>query len=454
MRGFSILSVVVLFAHASPSAAEGADAGCEDDAGIVEAEPAPEPEPEPATTSSAPVPGFARFTIGAYAALGMAHSFYSRSEDPSPRFAGGGGAYVDLRLARAFALDVGIDLIGKGSMLGGYVGYRFQILYLEIPLGVKFIREGLALGIALGIDVGLFNKKTPLDKGGIYEVETNNWDAYKRFNLSPRATLGYAIPVGPIAIVPGVAWSIEALSALPKNEYHDWTLHNMNLMITLGAELGLVPSKASAAAPAPAPPRAKEPFNRFALGVHGSLGASWPTMRNIQDTELAPMYERVHPRLEGGGGVDFDLYLSAPFALDIGIGLIGKGHKFSSTDQRGFLYLRIPVGVKLSFYGVRVGLALALDVALRGESKYYDNDIESNDSTVWDEDQWRSYRRFNLGPLLSLGYAIQVKKIAIVPGVSWSMDLLDNAISRDDGDFELRNMNVMFNLGLERGFGG
>jgi len=72
------------------------------------------------------------------------------------------------------------------------------------------------------------------------DFSDEDWDNYRRFNLCPRVTLGYAIPVGPIAIVPGIAWSIEVINSAKGHlaDDLDGKIHNMNFMFTVGAEFG------------------------------------------------------------------------------------------------------------------------------------------------------------------------------------------------------------------------
>ena len=56
----------------------------------------------------------------------------------------------------------------------------------------------------------------------------------------PRVTIGYAIPVGPIAIVPSLMWSIELINSAKDDlaDDADAKIHNMNLMGNVGVEFG------------------------------------------------------------------------------------------------------------------------------------------------------------------------------------------------------------------------
>jgi hypothetical protein len=160
------------------------------------------------------------------------------------------------------------------------------------------------------------------------------------------------------------------------------------------------------------------------------------------------------PRFVGGGGATFDWYVAKVFALDLGVGFVGKGHRFELYDyELRLTYLEIPLGVKLDLKGVRIGLALALEVALAAEEQ---DATDGDEDTIygWAEKDWDEFRRVNFEPIVSLGYAFRVGRIAIVPGASWSMDILDDLKTDAYGDGSWRNMTLMFNLGLELGFGG
>ena len=98
-----------------------------------------------------------------------------------------------------------------------------------------------------------------------------------------------------------------------------------------------------------------------------------------------------------------------------------------------------------------------LNFALAGKSKS-EGEIEGLDMSAevkWNDDMWDSYRRFNIGPKIVLGYAIPVGPISIVPGISWSLHLLNEYKDLDDDDFEendddsIRAMNIMFRVGAE-----
>jgi hypothetical protein len=80
------------------------------------------------------------------------------------------------------------------------------------------------------------------------------------------------------------------------------------------------------------------------------------------------------------------------------------------------------------------------------------DDDESTSS--WGDDEWDYYRRFNICPRITLGYAIPVGPVAIVPGLTWMIEVINDAKDEAaDADVKIHNMNLMFNVGVEFGFG-
>jgi hypothetical protein len=197
--------------------------------------------------------GYNPFAVGAYLSMGVAHVILNSSGDygigdPKPRFAGGGGAYFDYYLSKLLALDVGVDFIGKGFR-SDYLAIannstptkdRVRVIYLEIPLGAKLNLQGFRAGVSLVLSFAISGKTKRDDADGINDHTwgDHDWDNYRRFNLLPRVTLGYAIPVGPIFIVPGLAWSMEIINSAKgvAADDLDAKYRNWNLMITAGIE--------------------------------------------------------------------------------------------------------------------------------------------------------------------------------------------------------------------------
>ncbi len=212
----------------------------------------PSPAPAPVTYSTstaapAPIGGFKPFVVGAFMSMGLAHAFIEidgdSDDDAKPRFAGGGGAYLDFYVSEIFALEAGLGFIGKGTRYHeDDVTEWLRIIYMEIPLGVKLNLQGFQIGVAIAMNVALSGKiKYKSDDEEVSsDFGDDEWDNYRRFNLCPRITLGYAIPVGPIAIVPGIAWSIEVINTAKGDlaDDADGKIHNMNFMFNVGVEYG------------------------------------------------------------------------------------------------------------------------------------------------------------------------------------------------------------------------
>ena len=72
----------------------------------------------------------------------------------------------------------------------------------------------------------------------VLEIETKiNWDdmSIRRVNMGPRIVLGYAIPLGPVSLVPGASWSMHVISEF--KEGGD-AARAMNIMFNVAGEFG------------------------------------------------------------------------------------------------------------------------------------------------------------------------------------------------------------------------
>jgi hypothetical protein len=206
------------------------------------------------------------------------------------------------------------------------------------------------------------------------------------------------------------------------------------------------------------PPAATGAFNPFVVGGFMSMGMALTVGDLNGDTPGGDVDQK--PRFAGGGGAYFDFYVMEMFAVEAGIGFIGKGYRIKEHvmgyDVKGWqkiIAMEIPLGVKLNIQGFQASVALALDIAVSGKSK---SDVDGNEDThTWGDDDWHTCRRFDLGPRVALGYAIPLGPVALVPGLSWSMDVINYAKNdAADQHVKARGMNFMFNVGAEFGFGG
>jgi hypothetical protein len=204
---------------------------------------------------------------------------------------------------------------------------------------------------------------------------------------------------------------------------------------------------------APTAPVAAGGFHPFVVGAFMSMGMAM----TVGDLKMG--YDQ-KPRFAGGGGAYFDFYLTEMFALEGGVGFIGKGYRLKEEilDEEykawtRIIEMEIPLGVKLNIKGFQASVAIAIDFALSGKTKAKSDNSEN--THTWGDDDWDLCRRANLGPRVALGYAIPIGPVALVPGLSWSMDLINQAKGdAADADVKARGMNLMFNVGAEFGFGG
>jgi hypothetical protein len=185
---------------------------------------------------------------------------------------------------------------------------------------------------------------------------------------------------------------------------------------------------------------------RFTLGVYGSVGMAFMSGGSPGLPE--------GPRCAGGAGVTFGWRFSKAASLSLGAGLIGKGARTTSDNwtRVRIQYAEVPLGVRVAVRRLRIGFALAIDIAFAAQTTDSHNDMGDSATEDWGGDEWDGFRRVNFGPLLSIGYVFPTGSAAIVPSISAIFDLLENEGSGASHYGE--NMNVMFNLGVEFGLGG
>jgi hypothetical protein len=200
----------------------------------------------------------------------------------------------------------------------------------------------------------------------------------------------------------------------------------------------------------------------FVVGAYMSFGMSHSIIKSdhldsneIMDANTG-IDQKPKPRFAGGGGAYFDFYVLPILAVEGGIGFLGKGFRLKDDDVRYWnrvIYMEIPLGAKLNIKNFQAALAIDLFFALSGKTKAKSDNDEASHS--WNDDDWDNFKRFNIGPKLTLGYAIPLGPVSLVPGLSWSMDLINNLKGDADADnCRDRNWNLMFNVGGEFGFGG
>ncbi len=221
-----------------------------------------------AVSTSGGTGGYSPFVVGAYMSLGIAlaagdgipEMWGLEEDDEKARFAGGGGAYIDFYLSEMFALQTGIGFVGKGTRgetdvtiaPGEQIEYKlkYKIIYMEIPIAAKLnihnfqATMGIAVWFALS---GKWISEQGDDSTTHKWSGDDDWDQIHRVNLGPRITLGYAIPIGPVFIVPGVTWMFHVINDLDEDEINDdigpasddeFKARAMNIMFNVGGEFG------------------------------------------------------------------------------------------------------------------------------------------------------------------------------------------------------------------------
>lgn len=195
-------------------------------------------------------------------------------------------------------------------------------------------------------------------------------------------------------------------------------------------------------------------FHPFVIGAFMSMGAA---------LTIGDVYYGANqtPRFAGSGGAYFNYYFTPLFAIEAGLGFVGKGYRSESTAggeevkyRFSYIDLEIPLGAKLSVSNFQVSLAVAIDLIVSAKCKakyngeWHDTPVQNGEDDPVEKDD---YRVFNLGPKVAAGYAIALGPVYLVPGISWSMDVID--VTKIGGSNQ-RGMNAMIVVAGEFGFGG
>lgn len=191
-----------------------------------------------------PVPeadGRSTHVIGASASLGMASMIVENCSNCSIRFAGGGGAHYNFYLTDIFGLHAGVGLMGRGLKASGIANQtdqeeqKIKILYLDVPLGIKLRFSSFQLALGVSLDFALSGKSVDPD----YDFRDRDWEFWaRRFNLGAWIGLGWAIPVGPIAIVLGFGFNMHILDEVTAENANN-SVRPLNIMANIGVEFGL-----------------------------------------------------------------------------------------------------------------------------------------------------------------------------------------------------------------------
>ncbi len=190
----------------------------------------------------------------------------------------------------------------------------------------------------------------------------------------------------------------------------------------------------------------------FGLGGTRSVGSLWDE-ENVQNANGPDA--RLTPAFAVALGLDVDIYLVPVLAVTTGFGIVTKGNQITDLSDLDSLvdtvvYLELPVGLKLNLLGFQAGAGIAAYVALSATSTgYYDGDSAEY---TWEEDDWEYHRRFNLGPKVTLGYAIEIGKVAIVPSAEFTMHLLSDSLDPTglvpEDKRQSRYVSILFRMGF------
>jgi hypothetical protein len=166
--------------------------------------------------------------------------------DRTAKFVSGGLAYFDYYFTAMIGIEGGLGFQTKGLRyrLDNDWVRRFRVLYMEFPISFKLDFRHFQFTVGFALSVALAGLTSTDDNGdAVLERWNNNeWDIFHRVNFGPRLTFSYAIPVGPVFIVPGISWMIHFINDLNNDEINnpneEFRSRFMNLMFNAGVEWG------------------------------------------------------------------------------------------------------------------------------------------------------------------------------------------------------------------------
>lgn len=148
-------------------------------------------------------------------------------DDRTAKFSTGGGAYFDYYFNDFLGIEAGLGIITKGiRYTPGDNKHKVTLPYMELPVMAKLTFKGFQAAVGLALFVALGGRTTTeFDEGdkNIHSFNGRDWDYVHRVNFGPKIALGYAIPVGPVSIVPGMSWTIHLINDLDSDEIEDST---------------------------------------------------------------------------------------------------------------------------------------------------------------------------------------------------------------------------------------
>jgi hypothetical protein len=166
----------------------------------------------------------------------------------SAGFSAGGWFLADYYVLDLLALEAGFGFLEKGAhykseihtVVGTINGDLWlKMAYMEIPLGVKFNIHNFRISSLLLLNIALSGRTKVKNDDNTSEHHFNDddWDDWQRFNLGLRFGVGYAIPVGPIVIVPGIDWSFHFIDEIKNDDvFEDEEVRWMNFFFNVAVE--------------------------------------------------------------------------------------------------------------------------------------------------------------------------------------------------------------------------
>ena len=189
----------------------------------------------------------------------------------------------------------------------------------------------------------------------------------------------------------------------------------------------------------------------LSMGIAMGIGDGYAEYMDVNPTWKTP-------RFAAGGGAYFNYYFAPWFGLHVGLVFVGKGTRYNGDilneswhTRLALVYLELPFALKFNIdRRFQITAGGALWVAVFGKATTVAGDVEVEDD--FEESDWDSYHRANIGPKVSLAYSIPLGPINLVPGATWmfhTVNDLDNDEIPGKDDHQLRMMNVMIDVGVE-----
>ncbi len=192
-------------------------------------------------------------TMGSATTLGEGYAGLARIDlqpglDKSLSFSAGGGAYIDYYFVPWFGVEGGIGFVGKGvrykgAVLGEPWRTRLRLIYMELPISLKFnIARRFRIGLGVALWVAVSGKEKTHAGDAVIENKLDEdrlWAPYHRANVGPKVSLAYAIPLGPVHILPGASWMMHIVNDLDNDDIPgdtDYVMREMNVMLNVGVE--------------------------------------------------------------------------------------------------------------------------------------------------------------------------------------------------------------------------